>query len=220
MIPYADLVAALSSWRARNGLATDPPEFAPVVAPTAVPQAAPDVYDLSEDSGLIYAEDVAGEQPQAYGDAEPVEPAEIAEEYAADDIAEELSAEDGGYGAEPAAAADVSGYEETAYPADDGGYGGQYAGEQPYDDGQYADDYSNQYGEPVEVPYGGEAPGEESTRVGATDDYSDDDAYGYAEPPTEGATVVASDPMSDDGEPDPLPMPPGGYDDDDDDYRG
>jgi hypothetical protein len=61
MIPYDELVAALKSWRQRNGLPPTPAEFgAPVAARrAAAPTADDEIYDLSEDSGLIVADDVA-----------------------------------------------------------------------------------------------------------------------------------------------------------------
>ncbi len=67
MIAYEELVASLSSWRARNGLPSAPPDYgdpAPVAYADAAEESAPDeVYDLSDDSGLIMTEDVvqAGE---------------------------------------------------------------------------------------------------------------------------------------------------------------
>jgi len=67
MIAYEDLVVALKSWRARNGLPDTPPDFgdaaaaAYAVAPadTAQPE---EIYDLSDDSGLIVADDLAAAQ--------------------------------------------------------------------------------------------------------------------------------------------------------------
>lgn len=63
MIAYEDLVTSLNSWRARNGLPTTPPDYgdpAPVAYTDVAEEGAPDeVYDLSDDSGLIMTEDLA-----------------------------------------------------------------------------------------------------------------------------------------------------------------
>jgi len=66
MIAYEDLVAALNSWRGRNGLATTPPDYgdpSPLAYDDVDASAPNEVYDLSDDSGLIMTEDLvqAGE---------------------------------------------------------------------------------------------------------------------------------------------------------------
>jgi hypothetical protein len=87
MIRYEELVSALTKWRERNGLPTTPTDYGHGAATEYIDQAqaAPDeVYDLSEDSGLIVAEDVraqAGtidtqdEDADPYGDGDADTPA-------------------------------------------------------------------------------------------------------------------------------------------------
>ncbi|RMH44596.1 MAG: hypothetical protein D6689_02090, partial [Deltaproteobacteria bacterium] len=96
MIAYEELVAALTAWRRRNGLPTTPPDYGePVsVAPAAAGPAAPpdEVYDLSDDSGLIVAEEIGAEDGAfAHADGEADEPAgayaDAADAYAQPDAA-------------------------------------------------------------------------------------------------------------------------------------
>jgi hypothetical protein len=71
MIAYQDLVAALTSWRERNGLPTASPDYGSSAAPRS-PQAqlarrvagevSQPVVDVSDDSGIIIADDSAEER--------------------------------------------------------------------------------------------------------------------------------------------------------------
>jgi len=69
MIAYEDLVVALTSWRARNGLPTTSPDYGdagPIVTAEAVDAAPEEIVDLSDASGLVLTEEpIAPEPPPA-----------------------------------------------------------------------------------------------------------------------------------------------------------
>jgi hypothetical protein len=77
MIPYEELVAALTRWRERNGLPTAPAEFGGVVAPPTYRAGAlseqAEIVDLSDDSGLIFTDSLEDDAARriARGAAQP-----------------------------------------------------------------------------------------------------------------------------------------------------
>ncbi len=188
MIAYEDLVAALTSWRARNGLPTTPPDYGePTPMVGAEAQAVPaDVYDLSDDSGLIMAEDLAAD-PGGIETAMEIS----AEEHARGDDYADSPGTDAYYPeADGGAYGEAAGYDGGAY----GEAGGYDAGGYDAGDGAYAEVGDDAVQEEVadagaaydEAPAGGYDAGgyEESADFGEATAIADDaygDAYGDAD---------------------------------------
>lgn len=214
MIAYEDLVSALNSWRTRNGMPTTPPDYGEPVDVQYDDGAPADVYDLSEDSGLIMTEDVVEEGVIETG----VEIATTAEEARESEYDDPPGTDAYGYGEYQSAGAETD-----DAPADYGGY----AEPQAVEGDSYQDDPAYETA-PVDIDEAGVQVDEEYLADGSGDEPPYGETLDADEEVLEeqlmdaadgeeldGATMVADEPdQYDDAaeyidEPDELPPMPG-----------